>query len=905
MQNHHPQGEDDSFPPVRRRSAVLLALFIVGSSALVWDLPSAQAAGQASLYLSGLAYPIALAFAPDERIFFAERVTGNIRIIVNRTPLETPFYTLPDTTSEGERGLLGLALDPQFSDAPYVYAFQTYRDTVNGTIHNRIVRILADGDRGVSHTVLLRMPSLLSTIHNGGVIGFGPDGKLYALVGEDGNPGWSQDPSSPLGKVLRMNPDGTVPGDNPFVDNASWNPFVYTYGHRNMFGLAFHPETGGIFVSENGPGCNDEVNLLAKGGNFGWGPSQTCSTPPDPPNNTNQDGPDPIPPVHFWETPTICPTNAAVYAGANFTAWHGDLFVGDCKEFKLRRLDLRAPNYDKVESETFVWTAPDVLLDVEAGPDGAIWMTTTSAIYRFWGSVKPPVASFTADPNPVLLGNPVEFNASASHDPDGTIVSYTWDFGDGTVGTGETVPHVYGEVGTYTVTLTVTDNESYSHSATQDIVVEEGPPPPFDFDVSVEPASGSADPGSTLTANVTARHVSGIPHDVSFGCDGLPAKSTCTFAPPSCGPSCTATMALATHPSTPPGTYPISVSATDGTITRTFRFVLTILEPPPPPPFDFHVTVDPGSGSVEPGGSLTVMATATRLSGSSLDVLFACEGLPAGASCTFTPPSCSPTCDAAVLLSTDSSAPPRTYVVNVTATNGTISRTAVFLLTVLEPPPPPLPPIASFTVAPAIIFIGTVVTFDGSGSEDPDGEIVSWTWGFGDLSGVTGEVVTHAYEAKRAFRVTLTVQDDAGLKNATSQEIQIRNRAPVVASSAPPGPAVSLIAGANETFAVSATDPDGDVLMYRWQLNGVTVGGNSSSFNFREANPGNYSLMVIVSDDSSIDSQEWTVTVLAPVQGLGWADVWPTAALLAGIAAAVGLVAWRRQRKRRKDLLGP
>src|SRR5438067_594325 len=111
-------------------------------------------------------------------------------------------------------------------------------------IYRRIVRITANGNTGVGHTVILRMPPLsAATNHNGGVIAFGPDNKLYAVVGENADPALSQDPLSPLGKVLRMNTDGTAPSDNPYFGNASWNPLVYTYGHRNMFGLAFHPVT--------------------------------------------------------------------------------------------------------------------------------------------------------------------------------------------------------------------------------------------------------------------------------------------------------------------------------------------------------------------------------------------------------------------------------------------------------------------------------------------------------------------------------------------------------------------------------------------------------------------------------------------------------------------------------------
>ena len=444
--------------------------------------PPTPAPSAISVYLDNLNWPIALAFASDGRIFFAERLTGAIRIIENGALLPTPFFTLPNTSTAGERGLLGLALNPGFPSTPYVYAYQTYDDATNGTTYNRIVRITANGDVGVGDVVILRLPPLTSaTNHNGGVIAFGPDGKLYAVVGENADPAHSQDPASPMGKVLRMNPDGSAPSDNPFAGNASWNPLVYTYGHRNMFGIAFHPVTGRIFVTENGPNCNDEINLLTPGRNYGWGPNATCATPPPAPDNTNQDGPEPVLPIWWWAT-TICPTNAAIYQGTDFPAWQGDLFMGDCNTNRFHRLHLVPPLYDTVASDTILWTAPNPVIGVAEGRDGALWLTTPTTIYRYVDTGSGPLASFTATPNPATAGQAVVFNASGSSDTNGTIVSYAWDFGDSAAGTGVTASHVYASAGTYKVTLTLTDNGSNTATAFRDIVIASpsGPPTPFE-----------------------------------------------------------------------------------------------------------------------------------------------------------------------------------------------------------------------------------------------------------------------------------------------------------------------------------------------------------------------------------------------------------------------------------------
>ena len=508
---------------------------------LMVDAPRVAApSGTLQIVLTGLDFPTAFRFAPDGRMFLLERFSGKIRIVENGSLSPTPFYVLANVATNGEQGLLGLALDPDFPTEPWVYVYYTLSDVANGTVYNRIVRIHANGDVGDAMEVLLDHIGA-GTIHNGGVIGFAPDKTLYAVVGENGDPAKSQDLLSLNGKVLRMDRNGTVPPDNPFVGNDSANPYVYTYGHRNMFGLAFHPFTGRAFVTENGPECNDEVNLLVAGGNFGWGTHEKCTTPPPPPNNTNQDGPNPILPL-TWYARTVAPTNAIAYGGPNFTAWQGDLFFGEWNTGTLRRLDLEPPAYDTVVGEANVLTVSEGIVAVEAGPDGAIWFTTPTTLYRFYDTSLPPMASFTVSPRLPLVNATVTFNASASRDPDGSIVAYAWDFGDGASDAGKVVTHAFGSYGSYNVTLVLTDIDNLTTTAIRPVHVLA---PPMASFVASPP---SPDAGAVVSFNASS----------SSDADGTIVSYEWDF-----GDTSTASGMIVTHIYGVAGSYLVSLVVTD------------------------------------------------------------------------------------------------------------------------------------------------------------------------------------------------------------------------------------------------------------------------------------------------------------------------------------------------------
>jgi glucose/arabinose dehydrogenase len=219
--------------------------------------------------IGGLTDPTAMAMAPDGRIFVSQQ-GGSLRVIKNNALLATPFVTLT-VDSQGERGLLGVAFDPDFLTNHFVYVYYTATTPV---IHNRISRFTAAGDvaAGGSEVVLLDLDNLSSaTNHNGGGLHFGRDRKLYATAGENANKPNSQTLGNLLGKILRINSDGTIPTDNPFYGTATGkNRAIWALGLRNPFTFNVHPNSGRIFIDDVGESTWEEINDGFAGGNYGW-----------------------------------------------------------------------------------------------------------------------------------------------------------------------------------------------------------------------------------------------------------------------------------------------------------------------------------------------------------------------------------------------------------------------------------------------------------------------------------------------------------------------------------------------------------------------------------------------------------------------------------------------------------
>ena len=208
-----------------------------------------------------------MAFAPDGRLFFDEKNTGKIRIMKDDRVLSTPFATVSDYYVNWEQGLLGLAVDPKFEQNHFVYLYYTAIDnkTGQGEPFNKLVRFTENNNLATNMVVLLDKIPASRGYHSGGALAFGPDDKLYIGIGDATLHEFAQDGGIVTGKVLRINRDGTIPQDNPFPNSP-----VYTIGHRNIFGIAFDKKDGIGMISENGDFHYDEINIIQKGGNYGF-----------------------------------------------------------------------------------------------------------------------------------------------------------------------------------------------------------------------------------------------------------------------------------------------------------------------------------------------------------------------------------------------------------------------------------------------------------------------------------------------------------------------------------------------------------------------------------------------------------------------------------------------------------
>lgn len=357
---------------------------------------------------SGLNKPTVVAFSPDGRIFVAQQ-GGALRVIKNGSLLSTPFVSL-NVNASGERGLIGVVLHPDFPATPYVYLYHTLPDGSR----NRISRFTANGDVAVSgseQVVLNLDPLSNATNHNGGAMHFGADGTLYVAVGENATPSYAQNLDTYHGKLLRINPDGSVPTGNPFTSGSEQKRRVWAYGLRNPYTFDIEPGTGTIYVNDVGQNTWEEVNNATVGGrNFGWPAAEGVSS------NTAYTNP-----VHVYPHGSGDGKGCAITGGVFFSstntnypaAYAGRYFLMDYCNSWINMLD-RTNGINRLPFATGVGGS---IVSLEVGTDGNLYYLSRSSgtLYKVtYTNVNAPAITNQPEGVSVTEGQPASFQVSAS-----------------------------------------------------------------------------------------------------------------------------------------------------------------------------------------------------------------------------------------------------------------------------------------------------------------------------------------------------------------------------------------------------------------------------------------------------------------------------------------------------------
>lgn len=475
---------------------VLVAAVVLAVLPASRAVAAPPAAFDRTLVAGGLDAPTAFRFVPDGRIFITEK-NGAIRLIKNGALQTAPMITLP-TANADERGLLGLELDPNFAVNKYIYVAYTHQENLN-----RLSRLTVVGDTvdPGSELVLLKSNQQANVFHHGGEVRFGPDGKLYWSVGINlYNPN-AQSLGTIHGKMLRINPDGTIPADNPFATMPETEPAIWAYGLRNTFRfdiIPSGPNAGKPLGADVGGSLYEELNLIEKGANYGWpnaegfcagcGYAQPVYTYPHT-----------APPASAGSM-----TSVAVYTGGTFPAeYAGAVFVADYTLGFIRYLKFD-PTYTSLVSVHDFDLDAGTPVQLSVGPDGNLYQLNIypGELFKLApaGGNRAPVAKAAASPDNGLAPLPVQFSSAGSGDPDADPVTYQWDFKDGSTSTAANPAHTYTTNGVYPVTLTVSDG---AKSTTTTVEVQVGNRRPVGT-ITAPTDESTYNAGATITYSGTA-----------------------------------------------------------------------------------------------------------------------------------------------------------------------------------------------------------------------------------------------------------------------------------------------------------------------------------------------------------------------------------------------------------------
>jgi glucose/arabinose dehydrogenase len=455
---------------------------------------------QKTLISSNLTAPTALEIAPDGRIFVLE-LAGTVKIYKNGHMVATPFVTLP-VNSVGERGLLGIAFDPDFSSNHFVYFYYVGTD-----LKIYVVRFNAAGDVATDGPVIIYQTTENSnTAHQAGTLRFGPDNKLYISIGDNTDAANAQKLTNPYGKILRINTDGTIPPDNPFINQAGALKEIWAYGLRNPFRFQFDPLTGKLYEGDVGEATWEEINIIEKGKNYGWSLAEGISGNPAFSNPLF---------VYNHNGGSASITGGSLYRGNMFPGeYGGSLFFGDYVLGFLKRL-IFSPDGTPTSSD-FDMQAGSIV-DMKTATDGSLYYVTyyPGALYRITYSTgnQIPTAYASADTTSGIEPLAVSFSSMGSSDQEGAPLTYQWDFGDGTSSTSTNPRKIYSNKGTFSVQLTVSDGTNSARAFP--LTIQVGAPPKIVIDIPADNSKYQA--GETITYNAHGRDAQGFDlYDYNF-----------------------------------------------------------------------------------------------------------------------------------------------------------------------------------------------------------------------------------------------------------------------------------------------------------------------------------------------------------------------------------------------------
>ena len=365
-----------------RRSAFALALaatLAAPAFALDKTYATEETEIRVATVASGLEHPWGLAFLPDGNFLVTER-PGFLRIVTPEGRVSDAIYGVPQVVAQGQGGLLDVALDPGFAENRLIYLSYAEKGEgrTNGTAVARghLTDSVSPQLQDVE-VIFRQQPKEDSTLHFGSRLVFDREGHLFIALGERSKANLrtqAQDLDSHLGKVVRIFPDGSVPQDNPFVNEGGALPEIWSYGHRNQQGAALHPETGILWTNEHGPRGGDEINIPQTGKNYGWPVvSQGVNYNLTPVGSGEKSAPGMEDPVHHW-TPSIGVSGMAFYTGDAIPEWKGNLFVGGLARPGLYRLTLDGDNV--TGEEVLLADLGKRIRDVRQGPGGALYLLT-------------------------------------------------------------------------------------------------------------------------------------------------------------------------------------------------------------------------------------------------------------------------------------------------------------------------------------------------------------------------------------------------------------------------------------------------------------------------------------------------------------------------------------------------